>query len=179
LCHDVRSWGRTLQSLTARPVRHRPLPNYGHKAAWRYVEFFTANIRNPDTRRAHLRACNRFLGWSEDRGLTLSARRPHDVATYIEELQAAVQAPSVKQQLAAIRMLFNWLVTRPGRADQPGGRGARSEARRQDWEEAGARGRCLAHAAQLDPDRHIAGFARPGADRDIDLLVCAHHRGAR
>ena len=33
------------------------------------------------------------------------------VATYIEELQAAVQAPSVKQQLAAIRMLFNWLVT--------------------------------------------------------------------
>jgi hypothetical protein len=31
--------------------------------------------------------------------------------TYIEELQTAVQAPSVKQQPAAIRMLFNWLVT--------------------------------------------------------------------
>jgi integrase/recombinase XerD len=63
------------------------------------------------TRRAYLRACNRFLGWCEDRGLTLAAIRPHDVATYIEELQAAVQTPSVKQQLAAIRMLFNWLVT--------------------------------------------------------------------
>ncbi len=83
----------------------------GDEAAWRYIEFFTANIRNPHTRRAYLRACNRFLGWCEDRGLTLAAIRPHDVATYIEELQAAVQAPSVKQQLAAIRMLFNWLVT--------------------------------------------------------------------
>ena len=49
------------------------------------------------------------------RGLTLAAIRQHDVATYvatyIEELQAKVQAPSVKQQLAAIRMVFNWLVT--------------------------------------------------------------------
>jgi hypothetical protein len=64
-----------------------------------------------DTRRVYLRACNRFLGWCGDRTLSLAAIRPHDVATYIEELQAAVQAPSVKQQLAAIRMLFNWLVT--------------------------------------------------------------------
>jgi site-specific recombinase XerD len=35
----------------------------------------------------------------------------HDVATYIERLQNEVSAPSVKQQLAAIRTLFNWLVT--------------------------------------------------------------------
>ena len=40
-----------------------------------------------------------------------AAIRPHDVATYIEELQVEVSASSVKQQLAAIRMLFNWLVT--------------------------------------------------------------------
>src|SRR4051812_3691504 len=37
--------------------------------------------------------------------------RPHDVGTYIEQLQTQVAAPSVKQQLAAIRMMFNWLVT--------------------------------------------------------------------
>ena len=86
------------------------IADLGDEAAWRYVEFFTANIRNPNTRRAYLRACNRVLGWCEDRGLTLAAIRPHDVATYVEELQTAVQAPSVKQQLAAIRMLFNWLV---------------------------------------------------------------------
>jgi site-specific recombinase XerC len=36
--------------------------------------------------------------------------RPHDVATYIEQLQNEVAAPSVKQQLAAVRMLFDWLV---------------------------------------------------------------------
>jgi site-specific recombinase XerD len=79
--------------------------------AWRYVEFFTANIRNPHTRPAYARACNRFFAWCEDHGMTPAAIRPHDVATYIEELQDAVSAPSVKQQLAAVRMLFDWLVT--------------------------------------------------------------------
>ena len=28
----------------------------GEPAAWRYIEFFTANIRNPNTRRAYARA---------------------------------------------------------------------------------------------------------------------------
>ena len=86
------------------------IADLGEEAAWRYVEFFTANIRNPNTRRAYARACNRFFGWCEDRGLEPTAIRPHDVATYIEELQFEVSAPSVKQQLAAIRMLFDWLV---------------------------------------------------------------------
>src|SRR4051794_1094162 len=86
------------------------IADLGDEAAWRYVEFFTANIRNPHTRRAYARACNRFFAWCDDRGLTLAAIRPHDVATYIEELQHRVSAPSVKQQLAAVRMLFDWLV---------------------------------------------------------------------
>ena len=87
------------------------IADLGEEAAWRYVEFFTANIRNPHTRRAYARACARFFAWCDDRGLAPTAIRPHDVATYIEELQAKVSAPSVKQQLAAIRMLFDWLVT--------------------------------------------------------------------
>ena len=87
------------------------IADLGDEAAWRYVKFFTANIRNPNTRRAYARACARFFAWCEDRGLTPAAIRPHDVATYIEQLQNEVSAPSVKQQLAAIRMLFNWLVT--------------------------------------------------------------------
>src|SRR5271169_6796972 len=82
----------------------------GEEAAWRYVEFFTANIRNPHTRRAYARACNRFFAWCEECGLMPAAIRPHDVATYKKQLQAAVSAPSVKQQLAAVRMLFDWLV---------------------------------------------------------------------
>jgi hypothetical protein len=47
----------------------------GDAAGWRYVEFFTANIRNPHTRRAYARACSRFFAWCEDRGLTLTRLR--------------------------------------------------------------------------------------------------------
>jgi site-specific recombinase XerD len=83
----------------------------GEPAAWRYVEFFTANIRNPNTRRAYARACSRFFAWCEDRGRTLSTIRSFDVATYIETRQQTHSAPDVKQQLAAVRMLFDWLVT--------------------------------------------------------------------
>ncbi len=83
----------------------------GEQAAWRYVEFFTANIRNPNTRRAYARACGRFFRWCESRRLPLAGIRPFDVATYVEALQQEVAAPSVKQQLAAIRMLCDWLVT--------------------------------------------------------------------
>src|SRR3954447_15436179 len=87
------------------------IANLGDAAAWRYVEFFTANIRNAHTRRAYARACSRFFAWCEDHGLTPATIRPHDVGTYIEQLQTQDSAPSVKQQLAAIRMLFDWLIT--------------------------------------------------------------------
>jgi site-specific recombinase XerD len=86
------------------------IADLGDDAGWRYVEFFTANIRNRHTRRAYARACSRFFGWCEQRGLTLTAIRPFDVAAYIEGLQPQHSAPSVKQQLAAVRMLFDWLV---------------------------------------------------------------------
>jgi site-specific recombinase XerD len=89
-----------------------PLIAYaGEQAAWRYVEFFTANIRNPNTRRAYARACGDFLAWCEARGLTLLTIRPYDVASYIELMQQSRTAPTVKQQLAAVRMLFDWLIT--------------------------------------------------------------------
>src|SRR6476619_3662318 len=86
------------------------IANLGDEAAWRYIEFFTANIRNPHTRRAYARACSRFFGWCEQRDLTLAAIRPHEVATYIEQLHNEASAPSVKQKLAAVRMMFDWLV---------------------------------------------------------------------
>ena len=37
------------------------IADLGDEAAWRYVEFFTANIRNPHTRRAYARACSPVL----------------------------------------------------------------------------------------------------------------------
>ena len=55
----------------------------GDAAGWRYVEFFTANIRNPNTRRAYARACGRFFAWCDERGLTLTTIRPFDVAAWV------------------------------------------------------------------------------------------------
>jgi site-specific recombinase XerD len=83
----------------------------GESAAWRYVDFFTSNIRNPNTRRAYGRACQTFFTWCDERGLTLTTIRPYDVATYIETRGLTHSAPDVKQQLAAVRMLFDWLIT--------------------------------------------------------------------
>jgi site-specific recombinase XerD len=83
----------------------------GEQAGWRYVEFFSANINNDHTRRAYARACSGFFGWCENRGLSLTAIRPFDVAAWVNELQKKHGAPGVKQQLAAVRMLFDWLVT--------------------------------------------------------------------
>ena len=81
----------------------------GAKAGRRFVEFFTANIRNPNTRLAYARAIMQFLGWCESRGLTLQTIKPVAVAAYIEQHPGS--RPTVKQHLAAIRMLFDWLVT--------------------------------------------------------------------
>ncbi len=81
----------------------------GESAAWRFIEFFTANIRNPNTRAAYARAVNRFIAWCEKHRTTrLQDVTPVAVAAYIENHPGA--APSVKQHLAAIRMLFDWLV---------------------------------------------------------------------
>ena len=43
------------------------IADLGDQAGWRYVEFFTANIRNPHTRRAYARACGQFFTWCEPR----------------------------------------------------------------------------------------------------------------
>lgn len=80
----------------------------GERASRRFVEFFTANIRNPNTRQAYARAVADFCRWCEDRGLALEVLEPVMVAAYVEQHPGS--PPTVKQHLAAIRMLFDWLV---------------------------------------------------------------------
>lgn len=80
----------------------------GGDAPEKFLEFFAARIRNRNTREAYARAVGQFLAWCEERGLALETIRPVHVAVYIERLPLA--PPSVKQHLAAIRMLFDWLV---------------------------------------------------------------------
>jgi integrase/recombinase XerD len=82
----------------------------GERTAWRFVEFFTATIWNPNTREAYARAVGRLLVWGEGRGFRdLQALTPVVVAAYIEELPGA--KPTVKQPLSAIRQCLDWLVT--------------------------------------------------------------------
>jgi site-specific recombinase XerD len=84
----------------------------GEKAAWRFLEFFTVNIRNKNTRKAYGRAAAAFLHWCEGQGIDrLQNVQPVNVAAYIEQLAQEMSPPSVKQHLACIRMLFDWLVT--------------------------------------------------------------------
>jgi integrase/recombinase XerD len=84
----------------------------GDQACRRFLEFFTATIRNPNTRAAYARATRDFFTWCETHGVRdLDTIEPLMVATYIEQLTGMRSAPTVKQHLAAIRMLFDWLVT--------------------------------------------------------------------
>lgn len=88
----------------------RLVTNAGPRATKRFVEFFTANIRNKNTRLAYAQAVGRFAGWCEKRRFELDAIEPVVVAAYVEELGTRYEPPSVKQHLAAIRMLFDYLV---------------------------------------------------------------------
>lgn len=82
------------------------------RARFRFLEFFAANIRNPNTRRAYARAAEEFLGWCSGRAVvSLNEIHAIHVTGWIEERGQTLSAPSVKQGLAAIRHLFDWLVT--------------------------------------------------------------------
>jgi integrase/recombinase XerD len=83
----------------------------GAAATRRFLEFFSANIRNPNTRAAYSVAVQRFFSWCDEYGWTLEQLEPIHVAAYIELLGANFAAPSTKQHLAAIRALFDFLVT--------------------------------------------------------------------
>src|SRR4051812_46982557 len=75
------------------------------------LEFFTAHIRNPHTRKAYATAAREFAAWCAAHGVTaLTAVQPVQVAAYVEGLQGKLAAPSIKLRLAALRQLFDWLV---------------------------------------------------------------------
>ncbi len=83
----------------------------GPRARRRFLEFFTAEIRNPGTRAAYARAVARFCRWCQRRDVRLSELSPLVVAAYIEELTRLRSAPTVKLHLATLRRLGDYLVT--------------------------------------------------------------------
>src|SRR3954447_9654547 len=84
----------------------------GERAGFAFIDFFTAQIRNRNTRAAYAVAVRAFCSWADVRQLTLQTLRTHHVAGYVELLGKHYSPPTVKQHLAAVRMLFDWLVVR-------------------------------------------------------------------
>ena len=75
-----------------------------------YIDFFTATIRNRNTRQAYARACWQFFDWCAAHGLELTTVRPFHVSAWIEDFPGS--KPTIKQKLAAVRMLYDFLVVR-------------------------------------------------------------------
>lgn len=100
-----------MTSLVTLPMALPIIADAPQRTRTRFLEFFAANIRNANTRRAYARAASDCLTWCFDHGVRdLTAITPIHVAGWIEELGQSLSAPTVKQRLAAVRHLFDWLV---------------------------------------------------------------------
>src|ERR1700693_6057090 len=101
-----------LAPIGASPILPALIAAAGERASLRFLEFFAANIRNPHTRRAYSRAVAEFMTWCEDNGVTsITAVQPLHVSAWIAQQTREHAAPPVKLRLAALRHLFDWLVT--------------------------------------------------------------------
>jgi hypothetical protein len=150
----------------------------GPRASYRFLEFFTANIRNPHTRWAHARAAREFFDWLAAKGVTqLVDIGSIHVAAYIEELYRARSAPTAKLGLAALEHLFDWMVTGQIMPTNPAAaaRGPRHIVRRGKTPVLDpAEARQLIDAIVATTDHRLA---RPRLDRSDGLFVRAHRRG--
>jgi hypothetical protein len=86
------------------------IADQGDKAAERFFTFFTDTIPNANTRAAYYRNALRFFAWTHAKGLSLPAIKSYHVSAYLADLAAGHATPTVKQHLASLRMLFDWLI---------------------------------------------------------------------
>jgi site-specific recombinase XerD len=112
----------TTATITSSLVVPAMVANAGARASRRFLEFFAASIENDNTRLAYYRAACSFFAWIEQIGIgDLPDIEPFHVAAYLKALRVSdagdrairertAARPTVKQHLAAIRMLFDWLV---------------------------------------------------------------------
>ena len=103
---------RSIAAASATVVVPAIVASAGEHATRSFRKFFATTIHNRNTRSAYLHAVNRFFAWCEHhKPGRLADIKPLHVAAYIKALEKHVQKPTVKQHLAAIRMLFDCLVT--------------------------------------------------------------------
>lgn len=88
------------------------ITDQGKPTTKRFIEFFTAHIRNPNTREAYGRAARDFFAWCDSHsiGPLIDIEAVH-VAAHIEQMTQEYAAQTVKQRLAAIKAIFDFLVT--------------------------------------------------------------------
>ena len=82
----------------------------GEDVLRRFIEFFVAEIRNRNTRAAYASAVIRFFDWCEAREIDFARIDTMTVAVYVEGLGEGLAPSTVKQHLAAIRRLFDYLL---------------------------------------------------------------------
>ncbi|MGI4758202.1 MAG: tyrosine-type recombinase/integrase [Janthinobacterium lividum] len=81
------------------------------QARARMRDFFSSHIRNPNTRRAYIEAVRQFSAFCAEHGiLELSQVEPVHVAAFVEQQLKTQSKPTAKVRLAALRMLFDWMV---------------------------------------------------------------------
>jgi integrase/recombinase XerC len=91
----------------------------GAEAIDRFLNFFATRIPNDNTREAYLRAAREFLAWCERHELrAMPDILPIHVAGWMQELKTQprgdkppLSVPTIKLRLAALRHLFDWLVS--------------------------------------------------------------------
>ena len=152
----------------------------GDQAARRFLEFFAATIRNKNTRAAYYHATVRFFAWCDRHKIgEIADIEPLHVAAYIEALNKDFEKPTVKQHLAAIRMLFDWLVTGQVVATNPAHavRGPKHVVKTGKTPVlTGEQARELLDSIDTSTPGRLA---RPGADFRHDIRLCPHWRGRR
>jgi integrase/recombinase XerD len=82
----------------------------GNGARFAWDEWFSAEMRNPHTRRAYGHAVRQFLAWCEGQSLPLRDVTPGAVGDYYNALRVSV--PTKNQHLSALRCFFDRLVIR-------------------------------------------------------------------
>jgi site-specific recombinase XerD len=81
------------------------------QARKRMCDFFSSHIRNPNTRRAYQEAVRQFSAFCAECGIVdLAQVEPIHVAAFVEAQLKIHSKPTVKLRLAALRMLFDWMV---------------------------------------------------------------------
>ena len=84
----------------------------GRKAERKFVEFFTAHLRNDHTRRAYAHAAAQLSEWSKVNGLSLAELEPPEAAAYIKTLEIEGKAPTtIKARLSALSNLCDYLAS--------------------------------------------------------------------